>query len=161
MFDEIKFNHNNNEYIENNKEVYFDFFSKFIKGSSEYNDEIDKLFFDDLIKANLCSKENITENKINIKYLIYSCINNKYIKEKIKNFPSLSFNIKIDNLIFTFTYEDLFKIFNNKYFFMIIFPKDNNIERLNRWFIGEIFLSKYIPTFHLEKKTISFYSNNS
>ena len=82
------------KFIENHKEAYIDFNSKFIKGSNKYNEEINEIFFSHLIKDNLCKKENITENKYNNKYIIYYCINSNTIKEKIKTFPSLSFTIK-------------------------------------------------------------------
>ena len=146
------------KFIENHKEAYIDFNSKFIKGSNKYNEEINEIFFSHLIKDNLCKKENITENKYNNKYIIYYCINSNTIKEKIKTFPSLSFTVKNYNLTFILTYKDLFKVFENKIYFMIIFPKNNNIELLHRWLLGEIFISKYTPIFHLEKKSILFYN---
>ena len=63
--------------------------------------------------------------------------------------------IKSENLNFIFTYNDLFKIFDNKLFFLIIFPSLSS----ENWYIGEIFLSKYICTFNSESKSIYFYKN--
>ena len=108
---------------------------------------------------NLCKKEIISENKYANKYEIYSCNNTFLIKEKIKNFPTLYFTIKSESLNFTFTYNDLFKLFDNKLYFLIIFPIKGPITFSNEWFIGEIFLKKYICTFNLETKSISFYKN--
>ena len=108
---------------------------------------------------NLCKKEIISENKKDNKYEIYSCNNTFLIKEKIKNFPTLYFTIKSESLNFTFTYNDLFKLFDNKLYFLIIFPIKGPITFSNEWFIGEIFLKKYICTFNLETKSISFYKN--
>ena len=157
MIDEIKFVYNKEEYIENHIEIKFDFFSKFIKGSKEYNEIIQKIFFDKLINENLCKKEIISENKYTYKYEIYSCNKTNIIKEKIINFPSLYLTIKSSDLYFIFSYNDLFKDFEDKIYFMIIFPIDGFNSRSGQWLIGEIFLRKYIPTFNLEAKSISFF----
>ena len=157
MIDEIKFIYNKEKYIENHIEIQFDFFSKFIKGSKNYKEIIQKIFFDELIKENLCTKEIISENKYTYKYEIYSCNKTTIIKEKIINFPSLYLTIKSDNLYFIFTYNDLFKDFGDKLYFMIIFPIDGFNSRSDQWLIGEIFLNKFIPTFNLEAKSISFF----
>jgi hypothetical protein len=159
MFDVIRFHYNDEEYIENHIEINIDFYSKFIKGSKKYKEKIEKLFFNELTNMNLCKKEIISENKYANKYEIYSCNNTYLIKEKIKNFPTLYFTIKSESLNFTFTYNDLFKLFDNKLYFLIIFPIKGPITFSNEWFIGEIFLKKYICTFNLETKSISFYKN--
>ena len=157
MFDEIKFNYNNEEYSENHIEINFDFFSKFIKGSQKYNETIYKLFFSPLINENLCQKEIVSENKYTNKYEIYLCNNTNVANEKIKKFPPLYLTIKSENLNFVFYYNDLFKLFGEKLYFMIIFPKGGYNSRENQWLIGEIFMRKYISTFNLEAKSISFY----
>ena len=157
MFDEIKFNYNNEKYMENHIEANFDFFSKFIKGSYKYNETIYKLFFNSLINENLCQKEIISENKYTNKYEIYWCNNTNIVNEKIKKFPPLYLTIKSDNLNFIFNYNDLFKLYDNKLYFMIIFPFGGYNSKTNTWLIGEIFMSKFICTFNLEAKSISFY----
>ena len=155
MFDEIKFKYNNENYIENHIEANIDFFSKFIKGTDKYKEKIEILFFKDLINENICKKEIIFENKYVNKYEIYSCNNTNVIREKIKQFPELYLTIKSDNLKFIFTYKDLFKLFDNKLYFLIIFP----FLTSKNWYIGEIFLNKYICTFNSESKSIYFYKN--
>ena len=160
IFDEIKFIFNNTEeFLENHVEINFDFSSKFIKGSHKFEEKIEKLFFEQLINENLCKKELISENKYTNKYNIYSCNNTNKIKEKIKIFPTINFTIKSDNLLFCLQYNDLFKSFENKLYFMIIFPNDLYREKSNQWSIGEIFMKKYIATFNLESKSIYFYKN--
>ena len=158
MADEIKFNYNKEEYVENHVECNFDFFSKFIKGTRKYNEKIKELFFDELINKNLCNKKEISENKGINKYEIYSCNNTNYVQEKIKEFPTLNLTIKSDNIFFTLTYNDLFKLFNDRLYFIIIFPIDKYAE-YSSWLIGEIFFRKFIFDFNLESKTISFYKN--
>ena len=109
------------------------------------------------MNENLCQKEIISENKYTNKYEIYSCNNPNMIKEKIKKFPQLSLAIRSDNIIFTFTYNDLFKLLGNRLYFMIIFQINEFNSLSNEWLIGEIFLSKFICTVNLEAKSISFY----
>ena len=157
--DEILFE----DYKENNMHLNFDFNSKFIKGSKNFGQKIKKFFFDDLIKNGLCFNETIEENKFSLNYEIFSCENNEIIKEKIKSLPKLNFINKGSNLIFSFDYNDLFKLFPNKnrLYFMIIFRTDIFSSLTDTWLVGEIFLTKYSPTFNLESKTISFYTNQN
>ena len=127
--DEIKFIYNKKEYVENHVEVNFDFFSKFIKGTKKYNEKIKEVFFDELLNKNLCDKKEVTENKGINKYEIYSCNNTNYVQEKIKEFPTLNLTIKSDNIFFSLTYYDLFKHFNDRLYFIIIFPLDKYADR--------------------------------
>ena len=156
--DEIKFIDHNTEYVENHVECNFDFFSKFIKGTKKYNEKINEFFFDKLSNKNLCDKKEISENQGINRYEIYSCNNTNYIQEKIKEFPTLNFTIKSDNIFFTLTYKDLFKLFNDRLYFIIIFPINKYVDR-SSWLIGEIFFRKFTFDFNLESKTISFYKN--
>ena len=156
--DEIKFIYKNKEYVENHVECNFDFFSKFIKGTKKYNEKIKELFFDELLNKNLCDKKEISENKGINKYEIYSCNNTNFVQGKIKEFPTLNLTIKSDNIFFTLTYFDLFKLFNDRLYFIIIFPLDKYIDR-SSWLIGEIFFRKFNFDFNLESKSISFYKN--
>ena len=123
-------------------EFKFNFFTKFIKGSLKYNKNIEKYFFNDLIKQNLCKKELISENRYSNEYEIYYCNNTKNVNDIIKNFPNLYFIQKNKGLIFSFTYKDLFKIFNDKIYFMIIFPYNPSLTRSFNWDIGEINIFK-------------------
>lgn len=131
----------------------------FIKGSSLYRKEIEKIFFMELIKKNLCKVEHIEENVYYNLYFIYSYENNKDMEEKIKSFPSLIFEVKTNNLTFIFNYKDLFKIYNNRLYFMIIFREEKYISYTPRWTMGDIFLRKYLTTVNFDSKTIIFYRN--
>ena len=65
--------------------------SEFIRGTFGFKNEIDKIFFNELISQNLCRIDKVKENiAINEDY-IYSCENNKFMQEKIKEFPTLNF----------------------------------------------------------------------
>ena len=131
------------------------FTSGFIKGNYNYRNNIDKIFFSELIKDNLCKIEKLEENVYISQHIVYSCINNKKIQEKIKLFPTLYFEIKPNNLTFFFTYKEIFQSFNNRLYFLITFKDDNYSD----WTLGHLFLRKYLTSFDYNSKTISFYKN--
>ena len=81
------------------------------------------------------------------------------MNENIKSFPSLSFEIKTNNLTFSFTYNELFKVFHDRLYFMIIFRYQKYSSYLHSWTMGDIFLRKYLTTYNYESKTILFYRN--
>ena len=150
---EIKLKSPKSNYKENDIKVFIQFNSNFIQASLEYKKEIESYFFSNLIKRKLCKKELIRENIKMVSYFIYSCVNNENMISKIKNFPSLYFEIKTYNLTFLFTYKELFQLHNDRLYFLIIFRNTTYIT----WNLGEIFLRKYTPSFNYDSKTISFY----
>ena len=160
LVNEVKFNSPKSNYTEENVDLKFSLVSGFIKGSSLYRKEIDKIFFSELIKNNLCNVDLLDENVFPNEYYVYSCENNKEMNENIKSFPSLSFEIKTNNLTFNFTYNELFKVFNDRLYFMIIFRYQKySSSYLHSWTMGDIFLRKYLTTYNYESKTILFYRN--
>ena len=102
---------------------------------------------------NIC-KKNTTLYKSDI-FIIYSCNNEE--KFKIEKFPSLNFNIKSENVNFEFTYKDLFKKIDNKYYFFVIF---RNFD-IDSWCIGKPFYLKYTLVYNGDAKTICFYNKNN
>ena len=159
LINEIKFNYNNDFFSEENIEIKISFKTAFIKGSGLYRKEINIIFFSELIKNGLCSLELIEENIFVNEYLIYSCTNNYKVKESIESFPSLNFEIKTNNLTFIFTYKDLFQLYNNRFYFMIIFRDERYSKYDLSWTLGEIFLRKYLTVFNFDAQTISFFRN--
>ena len=133
----------------------FDYNSGFIRGSIAFKNETDKLFFDELISQNLCKIDIVNENVAISENIIYSCENNKIMQEKIKNFPTIYFLLREYNLIFSFNYKELFKLYNNRLYFLIIYK--NSIR--TSWSMGELFLRKYITSFNYDLKIITFYKN--
>ena len=111
-----------------------------------------------MIKNKICKCEIVDENIFPFDYYIYSCENNEKFQKKVKEFPTLYFENKSNNLTFIFTYKELFKEFNDRIYFMIIF-QDQKIKTsyFPRWTMGDIFLRKYLTTFNYDSKTISFY----
>ena len=150
---EIKFKFNETNYSEKNFRMNFDYNSGFIRGSIAFKNETDKLFFDELISQNLCKIDIVNENVAISENIIYSCENNKIMQEKIKNFPTIYFLLREYNLVFSFNYKELFKLHNNRLYFLIIYKK-NVIES---WSMGELFIRKYITSFNYDSKIISFY----
>ena len=148
---EIKFISHSFNFSEINKYVSLKFNSEFIKGTLQYKNIIESVFFNELIKVNICRidyKENLNE-----KFYIYSCENNTMMREKLKSFPTLYFEMKDYNLVFLFNYKELFKEHNNTIYFLIYFDG----KSYSNWEMGEIFLRKYITSFNYYSKTISFY----
>ena len=77
----------------------------------------------------------------------------------MKSFPCLYLEIKSNKLTFIFDYKDLFQLFNNRFYFMIIFRDEKYSKYDLTWTVGEIFLRKYITIFNFDAQTISFYRN--
>ena len=151
----IEDNNNNKNFSFNGTYTFIDFNLGVIIGSKEYKQIIDEIFFNKLIKDNICQIDNVTYNSSQI-YSIYNC---KAELVNLINFPKLIFTSKNYLYNFKFNYSDLFiKLANNKYYFLIIF-KANNIPR-NRdiWIIGQPFYTKYTFTLNLDEKIIYFYN---
>lgn len=125
-----------------------------IKGPYEYQLLIEETFFDALIKDKICQKIKF-ENKC-----YFYC--QKEHKNLLKNtFPSLYFfNDKL-NYMFELTYDDLFFEQGDFIFFGIYFDRVL-IEVykgafISEWYLGKLFLKKYLFGFDFEKKELIFY----
>ena len=153
FINEVKFNSPILNFSESDIQMRISFTSGFIKANHNYRNNIEKLFFSELIKDNLCKTENLEENVYISQHIVYSCINNKKVQEQIKLFPTLYFEIKPNNLTFFFTYKEMFQLFNDRLYFLITFKDDGYSD----WTLGELFLRKYLTSFNYDSKTISFY----
>jgi hypothetical protein len=118
-----------------------------IYGTKDYLDLIKQYFFDKLILEKKCHEEII-----NSAYTIFYCYN----KNDIKEFPSL--NLFFQQLLYTFIldYNDLFEEKDGKYFFKIIFDKNNKMQ----WKLGKPFLKKYTLYYDYDAKTVGFYNQD-
>ena len=116
-----------------------------IYGTDIYFNLIKEHFFNKLINENKCHEE-----VVNSIYTVFYCDNKKYIEK----FPSLNFYLR--QLLYTFNldYNDLFIEKNGKYFFNVIFDKNNKIQ----WKLGKPFLKKYVFFYDYNSKTIGFYN---
>ena len=105
-------------------------------------------FFNKYFNNNQC----IEQKQNNTSYSSYICD----INIDIKNFKNIRFVHKILNMTFVFNYLDLFKLIDNKYYFMIAFTNyDKQI-----WKLGEPIFKKYQFIFDQENKIFGFYINN-
>ena len=146
----IKFNHiiigNEKElkYIKVN--ILIDLFG-FI-GTQEYLEIIKNKFFNPLLNEKKCFIVNDEKEDSNFFYI--KCQKNI----DLKKFPNLSFLSYDLKMYFNFTYQDLFKLNEDFYYFLIVFRilDDNN----SFWELGEIFFRKYNLLFDLDKKIIGF-----
>ena len=118
---EVKIDHKESNYSQENIRLSISFTSEFIRGSEAYKNETDKIFFNDLISKNICRIDCVEENIYISKDIIYSCENSNIMKEKIKEFPTLYFLIKPYNLTFLFNYQELFQLHNNRLYFLIYY----------------------------------------
>ena len=157
---QVKLNLTDSSCIEENSTLEFNIMSSYLIGTKNYQTKIESKFFYDLINQKKCKKEYIKES-INEKseYTIYSCDNNKDVYDNyIKKIPELYFVRSINEIYFMFFYKDLFKLINNRWYFMIIFNEQGN-ENTNKWIMGEVFLRKYVTSFNIDAKTLIFYKN--
>ena len=155
--DEVKSNISGHNYLEKEKMMKFDILTEFIKGSINYQNITEQKFFSSLINKNICKKEIFIENKNQNEYDIYSCDDSKEVRENIKKFPDLIFEKKSYEFDFIFTNDELFKLVNNRWYFMIIFEKKAVYKTI--WTMGGIFLRKYHATFDIDTKALIFYKN--
>jgi hypothetical protein len=118
-----------------------------IYGTKDYLDLIKQHYFDQLILEKKCHEEIV-----NSAYTVFYCYN----KNDIKKFPSL--NLFLQQFLFTFNldYNDLFQEKNGKYFFKIIFDKNNKMQ----WKLGKPFLKKYTLYYDYNAKTVGFYNQD-
>ena len=150
-FDEISTSYKNNKYIIKDNRAILSLNSGLIIGNEEYLNFIEKNFFEKYYKLNICNKY-ITKTDYISEFIILSC--NKEINNilKTEEFPILYFYIKSKEIIFEFSYEDLFKKINNTYYFLVSFETKTNV-----WHLGKPFLSKYSFVYNGEAKTLGFY----
>lgn len=94
-------------------------------------------------------KDNIYKSE----KMIYSCENSDAMRNELVYFPTLYLEIKEYYLTFLFNYKELFKLHDNRFYFLIYFNNENN----QNWEMGEVFLRKYTTSFNYDTKTISFY----
>jgi len=154
----VKFNSSKGDYFQDNVEIQFNTISGLLRGTESYKLKIEEIFFSELIKKKLCQVEISIDNIYLSDYHVFSCENNNEMKNYIKSFPILYFELQND-IKFMFTYDELFKVYNERLYFMVIFRVESYTAFKPRWVMGELFLRKYLATFNYETKEISFYKN--
>jgi hypothetical protein len=124
--------------IDSENFLLFDLSTFFIEGTEKYKNYVKNSFFNN----NKCHK-GISKLFGDIFY----CDKNV----DIPKMPSLIFQIKNIDYNITLDYQNLFILLENKLYFIVNFPKNNNI-----WKIGYYIIKKLNIAFNQDKKTISF-----
>ena len=127
----------------------------------EYYTIIKNNYFEKYLDLNICKEisffeKNISNNDIydekKIEYYRIECLNDKYNKNEMNNFPNLKFeNIPL-NYSFIFSGNDLFLKEDDKYIFQIY------CTNVSYWYLGRLFLYKYQLIFNEDNKLIGFYN---
>jgi hypothetical protein len=165
----MKNRHNDYVYSFNEKMIQIDFNLGLIIGTYEFQQEIEVLFFNDLIAKNICKKTLVEYSyyKNNTKkYYVYKCdksfvTGENFDKEKYRPyinyfelFPDFQFyHINFEHE-FYLSNHDLFKLIQGNYYFLIIF----DAETQNKvWKIGQIFLRIHQIFFDYDSKVVGYY----
>ena len=116
----------------------------YIVGTGEYQQKISENFFDKL--GNKCQKKLSDLN-----YYYYECDKNI----DISNFKNLEFSHSDLMYNFIMTKDDLFKEYNDKIYFLIIFSMYSPYG--SNWKLGKPFIKKYNFGYNTDKKKIYFF----
>ena len=145
----LKFNYSNGFLIENNTKVQLNYEFGFIDGSKDYYEKVYQKFFGNYIKKNICREVQLNDS-----------LSRYYIEcddiIEYKNFPELIFRNDFLKYNFTFTYEDLFMKYKNKYYFLILFK-----WYIDKWNFGYPFFKKYQIFFDADRKIFGLYPNKT
>ena len=117
----------------------------FILMKKDYFNIIKEEIFKDYISDNICKVISV-EYRFNCIY----CNKNQFLKksENMQKIPSLSFQIKKNDLNITFTSNDLFKVVGDDIYFLIARSDNDDCT------LGAILLKKYPSIFDLDSKQL-------
>ena len=131
----------------NKDEVAFHHNLGVIFGPKDYQNHIEKVYFNYYINLKICKSKN------DGKYKIFYCDKEKFTLEEMKKFPELKFFKNKINEIFNLTYNDLFFNKGNNVYFLIVF----NYLYNEIWELGKPFLKKYSFVYNFDSKLIWYY----
>lgn len=127
----------------------------FLIGNSFYEDYVEKNYFKDYIDKGICYKNEWSYSKY-YKYNIFECDKDKFGKEDIKKFPSLSFLKREPGVEIIFENNELFTETKYKYFYNVIFRQNRGAY----WVFGKLFFKKYPTIFISDQKIIELYKES-
>ncbi len=116
----------------------------------DYIEYIKENFFNEYLNNNLCSFE---KNDLNDDYSFIICDE----KIDIKKFEDIKFYNRELNYTFILNYNDLFIKKEDFYYLLIVFGDYQN----DIWILGKPFLKNYNIIFDIDKKVVSYYSENA
>lgn len=117
---------------------------EFIIGTGEYEQKITENFF---VKLNNKCQKKLSESN----YYYYECEKNI----DISNFKNLEFSHSEFMYNFIMTRDDLFKIYNDKLYFLVIFNMYSSYG--NYWKLGKPFVKKYNFGYNTDNHKIYFF----
>lgn len=119
-----------------------------IVGSGEYRTKIKENYFEKVLRDK-CQEKEYGNNY----YYYYECQKDT----DLSSFEELVFSHEEFMYNFVFTKDDLFKEYNNKLYFLVIF--DKNYYQTKEWKLGKPFIKKYNFVYDTANKLIFFYDN--
>jgi len=135
------------------KRVIFPNNLKGIISSNRYQEYVNQTFFNKLFNLKKCYSEKINNTQdLYSEIIIYYC--DKDID--IEKFESINFYSKDNNFTFSLDYNDLFKIYNDKYVFLAFFYSSYGV-----WKLGEVFQKKYNMFLDMDTKLFGFYTKSN
>ena len=154
----------------NNNEINILYDFGFIIGNNQYKKLIYESYFENLINNEICELE-LSDKTIFNTSTVYVNTNGSYYmficdKEKmnkfIKDFPNLYFANVDYNYTFELTYKDLFMEIYNNYYFMVLFPNNNETRsEFQKWYLGLPFMKQYQFVLNANDDTIGFYKTKT
>ena len=117
-------------------------------GSEEYRTKIKENYFEKVL-GDKCQEKEYGNNY----YYYYECQKDT----DLSSFEDLVFTHQEFMYNFIFTKDDLFKEYNNKLYFLVIF--DKNFYQTKAWKLGKTFIKKYNFVYDAANKLIFFYDN--
>ena len=132
--------------IENNSLSYIYYEFGFIESTNSYKKNINDIYFNKYLNNKKCVQ-------IELKRFYYYYVCDDDID--ISSFPNLTFYNREINYTFSFNGNELFYTFENKIFFLIIFP-----DYSDSWSFGKIFLQKYHILLDRDKKIFGLFLND-
>ena len=117
-------------------------------------EKLNEIYFNKYYNNNICSNEVIDKN---IRFIIIYCNKDKFEKKDIINFPEINLLKYKLGFNFSFSGEDLFYKYDEKYFFKILF---NSIPYKKEFNLGKLFIKKYQVIFNPESNYMSFYKKD-
>ena len=169
-FKEISLINSKNETINVGKWIKMILMSNigFIISEDKFKKLILENYFQELIDKNICTLEKTNKTKFTSEeitfgttgiYEVFHCDKEGLNKEN-KVFPKLSFYEPKLNYNFTFTFNNLFELVDDRYYFLVIFPEDLTHPYYKVWYIGLPFYYNYQYVFNYDSKTIGIYDQN-
>ena len=123
-------------------------------GSGFYETYIHQNYFEDYINRDICYNK-LWQYDFNTKFVVYECNKEKFGKEDIKKFPSLSFLNRDLGTDIIFENTELFTETKYKYFYNVVFREYKG----SYWVFGKPFLRKYPVIFDLDQNIIEIYKD--